>query len=698
MADVALVHLGIDSSGVVAGEKAATQAFAAIERAMGAAEKSFSKFNSQVEGQGQKAATGFNKVAGSVSGMGSALQGLSGPIGSFSGQIAGVVGQVQSVVGAFGLIGGVTLAAAAGVAALGAAFTRLVLDGSKVSDQMLDIAETTNLGLETVQRFAAGMAIAGESPAVLERAFKEYQSAVVEAQDETTQAARAFKVIGVDAKAAGKDIIGSFTESAQHVKEYRQTVAGAEATNIIYGRTAGTIARAQDAVTLALTGSRKELEDRLIIAMVRGVEAGGRLDTQINKTSNAWSVFKQNMAGTTFGGVVEGVLKHIENGLIGVFKRLKEIEQNPTWRALLLGAAKTFINPTGGPLQNIGGVGTTPQLPVNTTPVTGPKRSTGKPTASDKLDAGDLLGLLGGKPEKAAKIDDAAKRAEEALQKARLDAAREGSKLMQEQWDKDLVDLERFAKELNTVLVDGLDTTLVGVGRKVGEIAKGVPLAPGGPGLIQQGGPGQPFPGAPIFDKGPDAHKIRTEQQAALDEQFQSLFDDFLVSILTARATVGEAFKGLALGIVDTFAQEFVKSLHTKFITPMVQGLTDLLTDALGDLFKGLSGAGGGTGLKGIFGGLIKGVGTIFGGLFATGGTLGPGKFGIAGERGPELIFSGSQPMHIAPVTAGSAGNVFNINVGVHAPQGTVDRRTHDQLAATVLNAVRRAERNQGAR
>ena len=119
-----------------------------------------------------------------------------------------------------------------------------------------------------------------------------------------------------------------------------------------------------------------------------------------------------------------------------------------------------------------------------------------------------------------------------------------------------------------------------------------------------------------------------------------------------------------------------------------------MLQKSLQDLFGGLSAGG----LKGVFGGIAKGIGTIFGGFFASGGTLGPGKFGVAGERGPELIFAGNQPMHIAPVTAGSAGNVFNISVGVNAPSGTVDKRTQDQLAATVMNAVKRAQRNEGAR
>ena len=53
---------------------------------------------------------------------------------------------------------------------------------------------------------------------------------------------------------------------------------------------------------------------------------------------------------------------------------------------------------------------------------------------------------------------------------------------------------------------------------------------------------------------------IRTEEQARLDEQFSLIFDDMLISILTAQKTVGDAFAGLAIGIVDTFAIEFTKA------------------------------------------------------------------------------------------------------------------------------------------
>jgi hypothetical protein len=217
--------------------------------------------------------------------------------------------------------------------------------------------------------------------------------------------------------------------------------------------------------------------------------------------------------------------------------------------------------------------------------------------------------------------------------------------------------------------------------------------------MIQQGGPGQPSPGAPIFRGLPPPSTIRTEEQARLDEQFSAIFDDFFVTILTAQNTLGGAFAGLALGIADTFAIELTKAMRESFITPMVRGLTELLQEGLQSLFGGLSGFGGG-GVKGFFGGLLKGIGTIFGGFFATGGTLGPGKFGIAGERGPELLFSGNQPLHIAPVSnvGGSGVMSVNMNFAIATPTGEVSQRTQDQIADSAMRGLERAQRLRGAR
>ena len=105
---------------------------------------------------------------------------------------------------------------------------------------------------------------------------------------------------------------------------------------------------------------------------------------------------------------------------------------------------------------------------------------------------------------------------------------------------------------------------------------------------IQRGGPGQPFPGAPIFGGLPRPEQFEQKNRRGSMSNSRLIFDDMLISILTAQKTVGQAFAGLAIGIVDTFAIEFTKALRESFITPVIRGLTDMLQSALKDLFGGL--------------------------------------------------------------------------------------------------------------
>ena len=414
------------------------------------------------------------------------------------------------------------------------------------------------------------------------------------------------------------------------------------------------------------------------IATAEAVEAAGKLDEKINQLSNSWSVFKQNLAGTSVGAAIGNTIDGMSGSLGVLHQTLAGIDgliSKSRWLQGLLFFGVQMSNP----------VGLLRELDRSTP-------NTGAPSRSALLGAGLVTGGGGGGARAGGAGGAVAKKVADELKLPigqtinALALLRPAIEYMERQ--------TQYAADAMKALAESdardLAITLKNLGTRVERIIEGVPLAiPGAP----PGVGGTSIPGE-VQPRGPAAGKIRTEAQDRLDEQFSYIFDDMLVSILTARKTIGEAFGDLALGIIDVFAVEFTKSLREAFITPVVRGLTDLLQDALGDLFSGLSAKG----LKGVFGGIAKGIGTIFGGFFASGGTLGPGKFGIAGERGPELIFAGNQPMHIAPVTAGSAGNVFNISVGVNAPSGSVDKRTQDQLAATVMNAVKRAQRNEGAR
>ena len=144
--------------------------------------------------------------------------------------------------------------------------------------------------------------------------------------------------------------------------------------------------------------------------------------------------------------------------------------------------------------------------------------------------------------------------------------------------------MERAAQDVSDAFharlaVDARDLgiELQNLGTRVERITAGVPLAiPGAP----PGVGGTTIPGE-VQPRGPAAGKIRTEEQARLDEQFSLIFDDFLVNIITARQTMSGAFSDLALNIADTFAIELTKAMRESFIKPMVQGMTELLQEGL---------------------------------------------------------------------------------------------------------------------
>ena len=649
MADIALVHLALDSSGVVAGEKQASRALQNVESSMQRAEKQSQRF-------------------------GSALQGLGGPVGRVGGEISNLGGQLESLTGSFGLAGGAAVAAIAGVAALGSALVKLTLEGVAVSDSMLDVAESTGLSIDQVQRLSAAARLSGESADFAERSFRTFENVIQSAiNDPASDAAKALNVLGINAVEAGQDTGDAFLKAISNLKEYRSTTEGAAASNEVFGKSVGQLVRSSENLTTVLQGSRKELEESGVIATERAIDAAGRLDAKINHLDNQWTVFKQNLAGTSAGDTVANTLDGISTSLGLTFAGLQKVDSlisKSTYLQLLLGLGKVAVNPVG-----------------LLAPLAGADEVAGPPNA------GFVTGGRGGGGGGGARAGRAARAAELRLPLGRAFDPIALLRPALERLEREADDAADMARALAEVDAREIARNLTILGNQVANITEGVPLAVSGS-PFQQARPGQIIPGLSASGLPPHPSTVRTEEQARLDEQFSAIFDDMLVSILTAQKTVGAAFAGLAIGVVDTFAIEFTKALRESFITPVVRGLTDMLQSALKDLFGGLSAGG----LKGVFGGIAKGIGTIFGGFFASGGTLGPGKFGVAGERGPELIFSGNQPMHIAPVTAGSAGNVFNISVGVNAPSGTVDKRTQDQLAATVMAAVKRAQRNEGSR
>jgi hypothetical protein len=208
-------------------------------------------------------------------------------------------------------------------------------------------------------------------------------------------------------------------------------------------------------------------------------------------------------------------------------------------------------------------------------------------------------------------------------------------------------------------------------------------------------GVGVPHPEDGVVEGVPSTRARRvtvSARQQALQDQLGFVFEDFIFQIVSARQGVKEAFGGFMLGIVDTIAAEFARSVQESFAQHLIRPFADWLDNALTELFSGISGKGIGK----FFGGLIKGIGSLFGGFFDNGGTLGAGKWGVVGESGPEIAFSGSRPMTIMPMGAMAGGGGVNITFHVTAPGGSLDRRSMDQMSEQVLRAVERGTRNRG--
>ena len=763
MADVALVSLAIDATGVKAGERESIAAFQAIERAMGAAEKAFLRFNQQSNANAGKVSAGLKDTARSATNMGIALSGLGGPVGQLAGQVSLAVGQLQDMTSAFGTIGGVALSAVAGVLALGAAITKLSLDGVRLSDNLADLGQALGFTEEQMERLNAAARLAGEDVGVVERSFAAFEGAIKQGlTDPASEANNALRKLGIDSKIAVKDTHAAFLRLVQLLPEVTGNFEKMNAAREILGRGTNPLIRLGEEYNRILRLTNKELQDLGFTVSEATNSMNKQSDKALSEMSLKWDTFKRQLAAEwapAIVGAIDTVIQAMRDASKFQLPQPRAGGPSPIGfgiQGIATGIASRIYDDLTKKAQIGAGAGQgasraallTAGL-VSLPPI--------PPAAKGGAKAIDLAATLADLAEanrattayfeawrtvatsfyeaEITNFDTFTKemtRIDAGMREARLQNARNTEEALKAQLaglKPGSENFQRVATELSKVqeaaakLAAELQVTVLPQIDKLLERIKDLklPLAPAPP-LAPRGRPGAgPFPGAPrevvlphpediTVERGATrprifaeslptrARRVKGERDAeleALDAQFASIFDGFLTSIITAQQTVGGAFAGLALGVVDTFAQEFTKSLRTHFIDPVIKGLSELLSEAVGGLFSGF---GGGKGVKGFFGGLLKGIGTIFGGWFATGGTLGPGKFGIAGERGPELLFSGSQPMHIAPVTAGSAGNVFNINVGVNAPSGTVDRRTQDQIAATVLNAVRRAERNQGAR
>ncbi len=723
MADIALVSLGIDSSGVVAGEKQATRALHQVDAAMQRTEKQAQQLNTGLNANIKKSGDAFKGLSDSASRAGATLQGLGGPIGRAAGEITNLGGQLDDLVGSFGLMGGAAIGAVAGVAALGGALLKMALDGIKLSDNLGDLGQSLGFSADQMEKLNAASRLAGEDVGTVERAFSTFQGTIKSAiADPSSEAAKSLRVLGVNAKTASRDTQGAFLDMLGSLSSVTDNFDQLTAARDVFGRGTHSLIRTSEEFTRVMRLTNEQMANFGFAATEAGRKGAAEADRAINEVSLKFETFKRNLA-SDWGPAIARTLEIINAGL----------EQMRRGGGFALGAISNIVDkPTHPQLAGLFNIGKAQPggggLGGQITP------PPGKPAAARPVELAATLADLNEANRATKAFFDAwravtesfysaqltdfntftsemtridagmreaqvenARQVEAALvaQLAKLKPGTENFKRVSEQLDKVRESMAKLGEELNITVLPNIEKFLDRL-KPLFTLGAAPPIAATRPRTVT--GIGVPHPddisvliGATRPRRVKGERKPEAEQ---LDAAFAAIFDDMLISILTAQKTLGGAFAGLALGIVDTFAVEFTKELRKSLITPVIQGLTDMLQSSLQDLFGGLSAKG----LKGVFGGIVKGIGSIFGGFFQAGGTLGANKFGVVGERGAELIYSGASPLHVAPMATNTSGMNFTLVQNIHAPDGSVSRRTQDQMADSVLKAVERANRNRGAR
>jgi len=141
---------------------------------------------------------------------------------------------------------------------------------------------------------------------------------------------------------------------------------------------------------------------------------------------------------------------------------------------------------------------------------------------------------------------------------------------------------------------------------------------------------------------------------------FSSAFEDAIVE----GGKLSEVLKGLE--------KDILRIVTRKLVTEPLAGL---VTGLLGSVTGGASGG---------VGGILGSIGKLFGGFFADGGFLPPGKWGMAGERGPEPIFGGRTGLTVQP----AGGMTVHQHFSFSAP---VSRSTEQQVGAAAASGLQRA-------
>jgi len=244
MADLGVVALGIDSTGVTSGQQQVTRSLQSIEAEMQKAEQQANQLSKGLGGAFQKTSKSANEFSTSVTKSTQALSGLGGPIGKLGGQIGSISGQLDSLVGSFGSLGGAAVGAVAGVVALGAGLVKLTLDGVKLSDELGDIGQAMGFTQEQMERLNAATRISGESIGFVERSFGQFENAIKQGlEDPASDAAKALVQLGVNAKRAATDPQAAFLSLLSTLGDVTKSFESQQAAHTIFTRSTAVMIR-----------------------------------------------------------------------------------------------------------------------------------------------------------------------------------------------------------------------------------------------------------------------------------------------------------------------------------------------------------------------------------------------------------------------------------------------------------------------
>jgi phage-related minor tail protein len=163
---------------------------------------------------------------------------------------------------------------------------------------------------------------------------------------------------------------------------------------------------------------------------------------------------------------------------------------------------------------------------------------------------------------------------------------------------------------------------------------------------------------------------------------------DFARDIAAMRAQLSEGLSGGAERAGQAIETSLLRAVRSGKL-----GFDDLKAVALRSLNE-IAGAsvqsafGGGSGLSGLLGSLVKGALGLPG--RATGGPVAPGAAYVVGERGPELFVPTSSGTIAASAPAAAVAREVRVSIAINAP-GTSEPRALAQSSRQVARALARA-------